>query len=207
MNDRSVFVRAINVSRETLSDLERYAELLRKWNRAINLVSPATLNVLWCRHFLDSAQIFRLAPASVRLWADLGSGAGFPGLVVACLAKRERPDMAVVCVESDRRKAEFLRHVVRDLDLPARILPERAETTPPLGADIVSARALAALPALLPLAWRHLAPGGRAVFPKGAGYRQEIRRVGSEWVFDIEIEPSKTEESGAILILGGVRRA
>lgn len=196
-----------NVSRETLASLEKYAAILKKWNRAINLVSASTVDQIWSRHILDSAQVFRIAPKHANLWVDMGSGAGFPGLVVACLAKAERPALEFVCIESDQRKAEFLRTIVRELDLNAKIIANRIEKVPPLGADIVSARALAPIPRLLDLAEPHLGPGGTAVFLKGAGFHQELDDAASEWSFDIEIEPSITESSGVILTLGGIRRA
>ena len=196
-----------NVSRETLARLEKYAALLRKWNKAINLVSASTIEQIWNRHIVDSAQIFQLAPKHAKLWVDMGSGAGFPGLVVACMAREERSDLKVVCIESDQRKSEFLRTIVRELDLKAEVIANRIEKVPPLAADVVSARALAPVPRLLDLAQRHLAPEGTAIFPKGAGYRKELDDAAAKWTFDIEIEPSITDGNGVILTFGGIRRA
>ncbi len=197
----------LGVSRETMDRLESYTVLLRKWNRTINLVSRNTLPVLWERHILDSAQIMAFCPEEARIWADLGSGAGLPGAIVAVLAAQFCPRLSVICVESDQRKAAFLQTAIRELGLRARVIAGRIEEIDPLEADVVSARALAPLPDLLAHASRHLKPAGRAIFLKGSGYLSEIERAREEWAFDIETVPSKTDRNGAILILGGIRRA
>ncbi len=195
------------VSRETIADLAMYEELLSKWNRTINLVSRTTLSEAWQRHFLDSAQLFRYITKDTRLWADLGSGAGFPGLVVATLAKHTWPRLRFVSVESDQRKAEFQRAVVRSLNLNAEIVADRIEAVAPLEANIVSARALAPLTTLLGYAKHHLSENGKAVVLKGTGFQKEIEAAKRQWTFDIEIDPSKTEDGAAILALGGIERA
>ncbi len=206
MSARETLEAEFDVSRETMARLDAYAALLKKWNKAINLVGKATLPDLWQRHFLDSAQLFTFCPPEARSWADLGSGAGLPGLVVATLAKQSRPDLRVICIESDQRKAAFLRTVIRELELNAEVRAGRIEESAPIGADIVSARALAPLPRLLSYAERHLAGQGKAIFPKGSGYLQEIEQARREWSFDIQTIPSKTDGEGAVLILGGIRR-
>ena len=103
----------MNVSRETSELLEAYVALIRKWTRKINLVAPSTLETIWDRHIADSAQVYDLAPPEAVTWADFGTGAGLPGLVAAILAKRDRPDLIVTLVESDKRKAILCRTVVR----------------------------------------------------------------------------------------------
>jgi len=125
----------INVSRETLDRLEIYEERLRKWNRAINLVAKPTLDCIWTRHFLDSAQLLDHAPVNAKTWVDLGSGAGFPGLIVAIL----RPDISVTLIESDRRKSVFLSETARATETNVSIVCERAETID-IKANVVSAR-------------------------------------------------------------------
>jgi len=195
-----------DVSRETRERLGAYAELLEKWNPKINLVSASTLVEVWTRHFLDSAQILDLAEVGAKLWADLGTGGGFPGLVVAILAKDLRPHMQVVCVESDQRKATFLRTVVRETGISARILSKRIEDIEPLGADVVSARALAPLPKLLDHASRHLATGGHALLLKGAGYQKEVNDALESWSFGLDTYPSKTDPDAVILKIGDIRR-
>lgn len=187
------------VSRETVERLHRLEALLHKWNPAINLVSRSTLANAWDRHILDSAQLFTLAPAEAMSWVDLGSGGGFPGLVVACLAADLRPGMTVTLIESDRRKATFLQQAARDLGLKPGIIVQRIEEATPQGASVVSARALAALPLLLSLAHRHLGAGGLCLFPKGANWREEVEAARKDWHFDLATHPSETDPMAVIL--------
>jgi len=196
----------LDVSRETYDRLKTYEALLRKWNPAINLVSRKTLDQAWTRHFVDSAQIFSFAPGNARHWADLGSGGGFPGMVIAILAAEKRPQMRVTLVESDQRKATFLRSVARETGIAAEVIARRIEEVPPLGADVLSARALAPLTQLLGFAERHLCPGGIALFPKGAGHRAELDEALETWRFDVQKTPSRTEPGAVILRIGGIAR-
>lgn len=195
-----------DVSRETLERLSNYHDLLLKWGARINLVSRATLDDAWTRHFADSAQIFDLAPPDARVWADLGSGAGFPGLVVAMLAAELRPSLRVRLIEADQRKAAFLRTVARETGIDADIVADRIESASPSNADVVSARALAPLADLLAMAERHLLPGGVCLFPKGARYRDEIAEALETYTFDCENYPSKTDADSVILKIGGIGR-
>ena len=195
------------VSRETSERLDRYAALLTRWNAKINLVSRASLAELWSRHIIDSAQLFALRPERAGHWADLGSGGGFPGLVIAILAAEAAPELRVTLVESDQRKAAFLATAARELDLRADVRAERIETLPPLGADVLSARALAPLDTLLGYAARHLAPAGRALFPKGARAAEEIAEARRHWRFDLIRHPSKTAPDSSILEIGAIAHA
>ena len=141
-----------DVSRETSEKLKLYASLLRKWNKKINLVAPRTLEDLETRHFADSLQLLQHAPEEAQSWADLGSGGGFPGLVAAIQAQDTRPALKFTLVESDQRKAAFLRQVSRETDVPVTILATRVENLPENSKyDVLSARALASLPKLLDL--------------------------------------------------------
>lgn len=194
-----------DVSRETLDRLETYAALLKKWNPAINLVAKSTLNDLWDRHIVDSAQIFGLIPDFLH-WADLGSGGGFPGMVVAILAAERQPQAKVTLVESDLRKATFLRTVARETGIDADVISQRIEQVPPLGADVVSARALAPLDRLLAFAERHLTPQGTAVFLKGQNFQSELDTALASWRFDVQKLPSQTESTAVILKIGGLAR-
>ncbi|SFJ58605.1 16S rRNA (guanine(527)-N(7))-methyltransferase RsmG [Celeribacter neptunius] len=196
----------LNVSRETLERLETYHELLKKWNPVINLVAKSTIDSAWERHFLDSAQVFSLAPQGVRKWCDLGSGGGFPGLVCATLAAEFSPETEFTLVESDQRKATFLRTVARELGLKVTVLSKRIEQVEPLGADLISARALAALPKLLEFTERHLEPGGYALFQKGESFRKELSESLESWRFSHEEYPSITDASSVILRLGDIER-
>lgn len=199
---RSRFQKSENVSRETMEALDQYSQLLNKWNRAINLVSPSTLPQLWSRHFLDSAQIRKFLPIETKAWVDIGSGAGFPGLVVSCL----EPEIFVTCLESDQRKSVFLQTVIRELGLNANVIAERIEKVPPMQADVISARALAPVSILLEHAERHLRPGGTAIFLKGSTYMNEVEAARMNWSFDIKAHPSKTDHEGAVLIFGDIKR-
>ncbi len=195
-----------NVSRETFERLGRLDKLVRTWNRRINLIGPATAGDIWDRHIVDSAQLVPLAPAA-RRWVDLGSGAGFPGLVVAIL-HAEDVGFRVHLVESNAKKAAFLSAATAELQLPAEVHRCRIEaafkTVGP--ADVVSARALAPLPKLLELAepWLKV-PGCKGLFHKGRDFVGEVERARDEWRFDLIEHRSIVDPGGMILEIGGVR--
>lgn len=199
MIEREAFSQKVDVSRETLARLDRLEALLHKWNAAINLVSPSTLVQVWSRHFLDSAQLFDIPPEGVRHWVDLGSGGGFPGLVIAALALERRPGMRVTLVESDKRKSAFLIAAIRELRLSATVCAQRIEAVEPLEADVLSARALAPLPLLLNFAERHVASEGLALFPKGGRWRDELALAQQAWSFQSETLPSLTDAEAVVL--------
>lgn len=194
----------LSVSDETLAALRGFDAALRKWSNAINLVSPSTLTESWERHILDSAQLFALVPDGARHWADLGAGGGLPGLVIAILGR----DMGlrVTLVESDRRKSAFLRQQIATQGLPAHVETARAEGLAPLNADVVSARALAPLPRLLPMVARHLAPGGTALLPKGRRWATEQAEARANWSYDLDELPSAIDTEARILRMTNVRR-
>lgn len=195
-----------NVSRETRDLLRRFTNRLNRWNRAINLVGPATEAEIWRRHIADSAQLMDLQPTGAKHWVDLGSGGGFPGLVVAILARERAPEMRVTLIESDQRKAAFLRTSAIDLGLQVNVLPQRIERAEPQRADIVAARALAPLPRLLGFAELHLKNGGTGLFLKGAGYATEVDEAKKTWSFDMDALPSETSKDGVILRIGELQR-
>lgn len=194
-----------DVSRETMERFEAYANLLQKWNPRINLVSKSTLPDLWTRHFEDSAQLFDLAPP-VDHWVDLGSGGGFPGLVIAILATEFATPKQITLVESDTRKATFLRQVLRETGANGQVISKRIEDIAPLQADVLSARALADLPTLCTFADQHLRPDGIALFPKGARWQEELDAARESWHFDCKSYPSVTEPSAVILKMKGLSR-
>lgn len=194
-------VGGVPVSAATEARLRRQLAELERWNGAINLVAKSTLADAWDRHIADSAQLLLLAPETPVHWADLGSGAGFPGLVVAIILAERSPETRVTLVESDRRKATFLRESVRGLGLTTTVLAERIETIAPLCADVVSARALARLEKLLPLTARHIAHDGIALFLKGAAAQSELAMVSGAWSFSLERLPSQTDPTSEILRL------
>jgi 16S rRNA (guanine527-N7)-methyltransferase len=200
-------VAGMDVSRETFLTLQAFESLVRRWTPAINLVSKRSLQDLWSRHIVDSAQIFQYCPPTAKLWADFGSGGGFPGIVVAVLAKTSLPELRVTLVESDLRKATFLRQSVQALSLSADVLSQRVEAIPPLSADVVSARALAPLSEILALADGHLSAHGIAIFPKGARYAEEIADARKAWSFDVDVLPSLSDSEAAILVIRNIHRA
>jgi len=197
------FLAARNVSRETLQQLRAYDALLRRWNGAINLVSKSTLDAVWSRHFLDSAQLFALASEGAQIWVDLGSGGGFPGMIAAILSADAGRKTQFTLVESDVRKAAFLATVSRDLGLGVRVLSERVEALAPLRADILSARALAPLDKLIEYAKRHLAPDGVALFPKGASHADELKQALDGHHFSYLTAKSLTDPDAVIYQIRG----
>ena len=194
----------LNVSRETLEDMRGFCRLVEKWNPAINLVSKAGSAGLWKRHILDSAQMFLIAPREASLWCDIGSGGGFPGLVIAIMAKHQAPNLEVALVESDRRKSVFLSEVARLLKLRVRVHAKRIEDLQPQNADILSARALAPLTGLCGFASRHMRPDGVAIFPKGICAEKEIQEARQSWAFDLTQHRSQTESDATVLMLRGI---
>ena len=197
-----------DVSRETFSRLSTIAELMLKWQRTINLVAPSSLPELWTRHVADSLQLLRHVPDTSLRWVDLGSGGGFPGLVVGA-ALAERAGSSVHLVESDTRKAAFLREAARLADLPVTVHPARIEDAAARlapGTDVVSARALAPLPKLLDLAAPFLAAGALGVFPKGRDVERELTEAVKGWTLDLDLRPSASDPHGKILLVRAARR-
>jgi 16S rRNA (guanine527-N7)-methyltransferase len=202
---RDLFLRGmrelgVDVSRETLDQLEALVETLVRWQKAINLVGRATIEDVWTRHVLDSAQVAPLIPAQAKSLADLGSGGGFPGLVLAAL----RPDLDMTLIEADARKAAFLGEAGRRMALgkPPRVVIARIEEAPPSKADVVTARALAPLGQLLVWADRHRADTAICLFHKGKGWQSELTEATKDW--DITCQPlsSKTDSDAVILRIG-----
>ncbi len=196
------------VSRETIQRLESFVRLIRRWSPQINLIGKAEISHLWERHIVDSAQLVPLVSQEVKHWVDLGSGGGFPALVVACLHKELRPDVKHILIESDQRKCVFLETVIRELGLKdsCSVCCERIESIPATNADVLSARALKPLPELLRLAERHIAPGGIALFPKGQKAQEEISVARLEWDFDLTAMQSITSKEATILCIEGIKR-
>ena len=194
----------LNVSRETFSKLEAFADLVRKWNPKINLVSKNSLDDLWQRHILDSVQVFELAEGEGH-WVDLGSGGGFPGIVVAIL-NQEAQAFQVTMVESDQRKCAFLRTAIRELGLTALVKTERIEQLDGLEADILSARALADLTQLLDFTELHLNPDGIVLFPKGQNWQSEDSDAKKVWTYALEAIESKTNPAAAIMKIKDIAR-
>lgn len=189
---------------DQLADLERLRTLLADWNERMNLVGPATLPQFWSRHAWDSAQLLPLAP-DAETWADLGAGAGFPGLVLAILLKG-RADARVHLVESMAKRCRFLSEVATALALPAQVINARAEEVK-LKVDVVTARAVAPLTRLLGFAQPYMARGARALFLKGQDAEAEIAEARAAWRFDVDILPSQSDPRGRILSIERLSRA
>jgi 16S rRNA (guanine527-N7)-methyltransferase len=202
--DAARFAAETGASAEQMRLLERLQVMLADWNAGINLVSAASLSDYWIRHALDSAQLLRLAPQA-RTWIDIGSGAGFPGLVLASLLKGA-PGAKVWLVESQAKKHRFLAAAAEALDLPAEAVCARAEATA-LKADVVTARAVAPLATLLKYAAPAMRLGAIGLFLKGAGAQAEIAEARRRWRFEAEEFPSITSDAGRILKVTALARA
>lgn len=199
--DAAAFAALTGVSRETMDRLKIYSSILLEWSARINLVSHATLEDMWQRHFLDSAQLLQMLPRNVQSLIDLGSGAGFPGLVLAILGAP-----GVELVESDARKCAFMREAARVTDTAVAIHNRRIEAVPRHAVDVVTARGCAPLDRLLPLAERFIGPHTTCLFLKGAQAAEELTAAGKAWTMAVTRHPSRTDPSGVILSLQQVVR-
>ena len=189
------FASKTGVSRETLARLKAYADILTDWNARHNLVAKSTLPDLWHRHFWDSAQLAPSIPAQARTLADLGSGAGFPGLVLALL----RPDVAVILHEATTKKCAFLQAVADRVEVKVTIRNSRLEDLPTQAFDVVTARALAPLPQLLQYAYSFTGPNSVCLFLKGQNVGAELTEAHKYWNMEASQVPSQTEPSAAIV--------
>jgi 16S rRNA (guanine527-N7)-methyltransferase len=200
--DRSNALKLTPVSRETAERLDQFVELLLRWQGAVQLVAKSTLPQLWTRHVADSLQLLDLAPGA-KVWADLGSGGGFPGVVLA-IALKEKPGAQIHLIESDQRKGAFLREAVRALELPAMIHVKRIEEIPAgalPGLEAITARALAPLPELLEIAAPLMQSGAKGLFMKGANVENELTEATKSWKILSTLVPSKTDAAGRIVIV------
>ena len=199
--DAAAFQAKLNVSRETMGRFLAFEALLRKWQAKINLVGPATLDAFWDRHVADSLQLLELAPHEAKTWIDLGSGAGFPGLIIAFSDQFEG---TVYLVESDKRKASFLQAALREVPARVVILNQRIEDVDageigPI--DVVSARALAPMSKLLDLSSRFFYGQTIGLFPKGQNWESELIQASQKWMLRHEIYDSLTNSEARIIKL------
>ena len=190
-----------NVPRETIERLDAFAALLTEENVRQNLVSRASLEHVWLRHIADSAQLLRFAPSPQASWVDLGSGAGFPGLVIAALHKGP-----VTLVEERRLRVEFLRLAAVLLEVDVEILGHKAEHAPRRPFDVISARAFAPLPRLLDLGTSFSTKNSLWVLPKGRNAAQELEALDPSWQGAFQLEPSLTDGEAQIIVASGVHR-
>jgi 16S rRNA (guanine527-N7)-methyltransferase len=205
--DRDRALALTHVSRETLARLEVLEQTLISWTERINLVAKSTIPRLWTRHISDSLQLLDLAP-DARIWIDLGSGAGFPGLVIAC-ALADTPGTEVHLIDANAKKAAFLREAARATGAPAKVHAVRIENfVESFGgqADIVTARALAPLNLLLGYSERLLRQGAVGLFPKGLDVEAELTEASKYWNIRAELVPSRTDANGRIVVVREVER-
>jgi 16S rRNA (guanine527-N7)-methyltransferase len=198
------FQKATGVSRETMERLETYEALLNDRGAVTNLVARSTLPHFWHRHALDSAQLVDLAPSEAVRWVDIGSGAGFPGLVVATLIAG-RAGASVRLIESTAKKAAFLAEVATVLDLPVQIVNERIEAVPAIAADVLTARALAPMLRLTPWIKPYVDKGARALLLKGQDLASELTETARYWKLTSKQHPSVTDPRGVVLEVTGVQ--
>jgi len=207
MTEQDLFASQHDVSRETIERLQIYENLLKKWTGRINLVAKSTLPDVWSRHFSDSAQVFDAIPKGALTLCDLGSGGGFPGLIIAALAREKLPNLRVSLIESDVRKASFLVTAAREMGLNPLIHAMRVEALPVQNADVITARALAPLSDLLKMAELHLRNDGSALFLKGERHQDELDTASVIWDFKVSKQRSMTNDASALLMITDLRRA
>lgn len=203
--ERQDFLNSYPVSHETIHRLSIYQKLLIEWNEKFNLVAASTLPHIWTRHFSDSAQLMKFIPESAKTIADMGAGAGFPGLVLAIMAQENRAPFHLYAIESTGKKADFLQTVVDELKLNVTVRRERIESIRDLKADIITARALKALPELLKYAHYLMHKDTICLFLKGKNVAEELTQAGKYWIFKEETYPSRSDDSGRILVLTDIR--
>jgi 16S rRNA (guanine527-N7)-methyltransferase len=206
-NDRARALKLTPVSRETLVRLDRFVELLLQWQSRINLIAPSTIPKTWTRHIADSLQLLDFAP-NARAWVDFGSGGGFPAIPIAC-ALAERPEAKFYLIESNSKKASFLREAARVLALPAELRSERAENFGESWtgrADVVSARAVAPLKTLCDQAFPLIQQGALGLFLKGQDVDAELTEAAKYWKIWASKAPSKTSPEGCIVVVRRLER-
>jgi 16S rRNA (guanine527-N7)-methyltransferase len=199
ISGRAQFLLDYEVSREGSASFDAYAALLVEWRQRMNLVAPSTMPHIWQRHFADSAQLYALLPDSAACLVDIGSGAGFPGLVLAIMAQTNQRPLTIHLIESIQKKAQFLRAVAAQLNLSVIVHAERAEAIKGITADVITARALAPLEEILPLAKNFTRLDTVLLLLKGARAEEELTSAKQSWHFKHVIIPSRTDPSGKVL--------
>lgn len=197
--ERASFAERYNVSRETLLRLDRYYQELKLWANRINLVSKSTLDDFWTRHALDSAQVIDVAGGELKSFIDMGTGAGFPGLILATLISQKHQDYDICLVDTNSKRCAFLREAARLLDLKITIKNQKIEEVVPKKYDFVTARAFAPLNVLLPLSLPYSQLGARLLFLKGEDVENELKETSTNWDFCYKTTPSISHKLGCIL--------
>ena len=201
------FMDKYSVSRETFERLKAYEKSLHEWQKRFNLVSNASLEHAWERHFLDSAQLFKLIPDGARTLVDFGSGARFPGMVLAIMAAEKTPYLNFRLIESIGKKTLYLNEVRKIAGLNnVEIVNDRIENIETMAADVITSRAMCSLKELLKYACRFVGPQTVGIFPKGKKYSEEISEARKEWSFDCRIVPSEVSEEGVVLVITKIKK-
>ena len=196
-----------NVSRETMMLLTTYEEMLREWQEKMNLVSKSSLEFAWQRHFLDSMQLFDLIPENAKIVYDFGSGAGFPGLVLAIMSKEKTPYLKFKLVESIKKKTMYLNAVKEKCGLDnVEIINERIENIVAEKADVITSRAMASLTDLLKYSQKFCSSKTRCIFLKGKSFQEEISEAQKFWSFKCDVLPSQESDEGVILIITDIKK-
>lgn len=195
------FMEKYDVSRETFERLKAYEDSLHEWQKKFNLVSNASLADAWNRHFLDSVQLFKYIPQNAKTLYDFGSGAGFPGMVLAIMAKEKTPYLKVSLIESVGKKTLYLNEVKKITETNVTIINDRIENINVQKADVITSRALASLKELFGYVYKFCKKETVCIFPKGKKYAEEITEAQKDWKFKILIEPSEQSDEGKILII------
>ena len=195
-----------NVSRETFEKLKCYQSLLIEWQAKFNLVSQSSLNEAWNRHFLDSVQLFKYVPETAQTLIDFGSGAGFPGMVLAIMAKEKTPYLKITLVESIKKKTLYLKEVAEKTSVDVNIINERIENISFQKFDVITSRAMTSLTDLLGYAFPFCKKETVCIFPKGKKYAEELAEAHKNWLFKCSVEPSEQSEEGRILIIKNIQK-
>lgn len=190
-----------NVSRETIEKLKAYEASLHEWQAKFNLVSNASLEDAWNRHFLDSIQLFKFIPGNAQSLCDFGSGAGFPGMVLAVMAAKKTPYLKVSLIESVRKKTLYLNEVSKITGVDVEIINERIENIKSRQFDVITSRAMASLSELLNYTQKFFKKNTTCIFPKGKSYANEIAEAKKLWNFKCDVVPSEQSDEGVILII------
>ncbi|MFA5041216.1 MAG: 16S rRNA (guanine(527)-N(7))-methyltransferase RsmG [Bdellovibrionales bacterium] len=202
--EQAAFLEAVPVSHETIHRLTIYQEMLISWNEKKNLVAASTIPNVWIRHFLDSAQLMQHIPEEAKTLADMGSGAGFPGLVLAILAKETKRPLIVHAIEATGKKADFLQAVSDALEIAVIVHRSRIEELKGFKADVITARALKPLPELLKYANRLIHKDSLCLFLKGQNAIEELTQAKKYWTFSARTCQSLSDETGKVLIVKNI---
>lgn len=195
-----------NVSRETMENLVAFQNMVLEWNEKFNLISKSSVEDIWERHILDSAQLIQYIEKDDRTLYDFGSGAGFPAVVLAIMSRELFPNLKFTLIESIGKKATFLSEVNKKLKLDMNVLPERIERLTLSKADIITSRAMASLEKLLPYAKPFCDKKTKLLFLKGEKWQEEIKTAKQKWTFEYQSYPSETSDKGRVLIIKNIRR-